>query len=134
MDVFGKTSLWRAARSGHTYTMKFLIQVGANPDAHDKARSLELLQEAASNDHTDALRALLKAGIGYLTPKGREDSSRRYSNAPVIQGHTPLTARFPFAYFFHMKLLNGITRATMDHWRRYRYSSIWLTPCPWYYI
>ncbi|KAJ4361759.1 hypothetical protein N0V83_010699 [Neocucurbitaria cava] len=89
-DVFGKTPLWWAARSGHADVIRVLVLAGADPDVDEKVSGLKPLHEAANENHAKAIRALLEAGVDPLTIKTREHPGRRCGNAPTSQGHTPL--------------------------------------------
>jgi ankyrin repeat protein len=51
---------------------------------------LKPLHEAAKENHSAAVRALLELGVDPLTVKTTEDPGRRCGNASRSTGHTPL--------------------------------------------
>ncbi|KAF1839459.1 ankyrin [Decorospora gaudefroyi] len=89
-DVYGTTALWWAAASGHAEIIRLLVQAGANPDIDDKMEGLKPLHEAAKNNHSEAIGALLEAGVDALSQKTLENPGRSCGNGPTSIGHTPL--------------------------------------------
>ncbi len=54
--------LWMAVYSGHTKTVKLLLDKGANVDAANKSNGTTLLDMASKNGHSETEKLLRDAG------------------------------------------------------------------------
>lgn len=80
---------WWAAVEGHAKVISVLVDAGADPDVPDNVTGIKPLHRAAHSNHSEAVTALLKAGIDPLTQKTIDSKwlvSFRYSE----MGQTPL--------------------------------------------
>ncbi|KAJ4864350.1 ankyrin repeats (3 copies) domain-containing protein [Trichoderma breve] len=82
---YGRIPLLSAARRGHEETVKFLLECGADPNAHDADGTTPLAQ-AAEKGHAEIVRLLLESGAKLERGKG---GGRRHKDALFLASRRP---------------------------------------------
>ncbi|KAG9233790.1 ankyrin repeat-containing domain protein [Amylocarpus encephaloides] len=99
LDALKRTPLHWACSRGHHSMASILLESGAVPDVEDR-RGVKPIHEAARKNHSSIVKMLLDAGVDPLSPKTRENVTRRLMCGEIstigetaveyayLQGHT----------------------------------------------
>jgi ankyrin repeat protein len=83
------TSYW-AATSGNAELIRLLVASGANPSKIARVTGLTPLHEAAWGNHSEAVKALLEAGVDPLTGEAKQKQGQRRDDESLVGSEEPL--------------------------------------------